>query len=62
MRLPGPRRVKLGPEHCQQQHRPVRGPLYRAVQQFARTRIDPVEVVEHHYHRLLPSKTLNLPQ
>ena len=62
MRLPGPRRLKLGAEHCQQQHRPVRDPLDHAVQQFARTRVDPVKVIEHHQHRLLPRKTFNLPQ
>ena len=62
MRLPGPRRLKLGAEHRQQQHRPVRDPLYHAVQQFARTRVDPVKVIEHHQHRLLPRKTFNLPQ
>ena len=62
MRLPGPWRLKLGAEHRQQQHRPVRDPLYHAVQQFARTRIDPVKVIEHHQHRLLPRKTFNLPQ
>ena len=62
MRLPGPRRLKFGAEHGQQQHRPVRDPLYHAVQQFARTRVDPVKVIEHHQHRLLPRKTFNLPQ
>ena len=62
MRLSDPRRLKLGTEHRQQQHRPVRDPIYHAVQQFTRTWVDPVKVIEHHQHRLLPGKTFNLPQ
>ena len=62
MRLPGPRRLKLGPEHSQQQDRPPGDPLAHAVEQFARTWVYPVNVVEQHQHRLVPRKTLNLPQ
>ena len=59
MRLPDPWRLKFGTEHDQQQHGPTRNPLYQAIQQFSRTWINPVDVVEDHQHRLVPRKTLN---
>ena len=62
MRLPGPGRLELGAERREQQHRPMRDPLDRAVQQFARARIDPVDVLEHHQHRLPLRQALDLPQ
>jgi hypothetical protein len=62
MRLPGPWWLKLGTEHGQQHHRPVADSLYCALQQFARTRVDPVKVIERYQHRLLPREALYLTQ
>jgi hypothetical protein len=62
MRLPNPRRLKLGAEHGQQQYRQVCNPLCQAVQKFTRTRVNPVKVIEQQQHRLPPRKTFNSPQ
>jgi hypothetical protein len=48
MRLPGPGRLELRAECRNQEHRPSRDPLDRAVQHFARTGINPVDVLEDH--------------
>jgi len=38
-------------ERDDQQHRQIADPLDGEVEQFARGRVDPMRVLEHHYYR-----------
>ena len=49
-----PGRLEFGAEGDRQQHRQMQQPVDGQIQQFARGRIDPVGVLEHHQHRPLP--------
>ena len=56
--LTGPRRLELWPEGHDQQHRQAADTLDGQVEQFARSRVNPMRVLEKHQHRLLARQTL----
>ena len=60
VRLAGPGRLELGPKRHDQQHRQTADPLDSEVKQFARGRVDPMRVLEHHDHRLLSRQAFEL--
>ncbi len=49
-----PGRLKFGAKGDRQQHRQMPHPVDGQIQQFARGRVDPVGVLEHHQHRPAP--------
>ena len=56
-----PARLELGPERRDQQHRQAVDARDRAVQQFARGRVHPVKILEHHQHRPAPREVFEQP-
>ena len=62
LRLADPRGLELRPVGCDQQHRQVGDRLDSEVEQLARGRIDPMQVLEDHQYGLPPRQRLELPQ
>ena len=52
----GPGRLEFRAKGDRQQHRQMPHPVDGQVQQLARSRVDPVGVLEHHQHRPLPCR------
>jgi hypothetical protein len=52
LRLAGPRRLELGAERQDQQHRQAAGTLDGEVEQLVRSRVDPMRVLENDHYRL----------
>ena len=61
MRLASPRRLKLGAERYDQEHRQAAEPLDGEIEQLARGRVNPMSIFENHYHRPPAAETLKLP-
>jgi hypothetical protein len=53
LRQPAPRRLEFRTESQDQQHRQARYPFDGQIEQLARAGIDPVQILDHHQHRLL---------
>ena len=62
MRLPRPRRLKLGPEGRDQQHRHSRDMFNRQIEQLARGRVGPMQILEDHQYGLPLRQTSELSQ
>jgi hypothetical protein len=62
VRQAGPGRLELGAEGDQEQRGQALHPLDHQVQQLARGRVDPVDVLVDHQHRPLPGQELELPE
>ena len=62
MRLTGPGRLELGTEGGDQQDRQAVDPRENEVEELARSRIDPMRILEDHQHRLLSGQPFELPQ
>jgi len=60
LRLSGPGRLEFRAERHDQQNRQAAHALYGEVEQLARGRIDPMRVLEDHYHRLPARQTFEL--
>ena len=54
VRATTPRRLEYRAKGDRQQHRQMPHPVDGQIQQFARGRVDPLGVLEHHQHRLVP--------
>ena len=50
MRLAAPDLLKLRPEGGHEQHGQTCHPIERQVEEFARARIDPMRILEHHQY------------
>ena len=53
MRLASPRRVELGPESYDQQHRKSLDPVHSPIDRLKARRVDPMHILEDHQHRIL---------
>ena len=62
MRLTAPGVLELGAEGDDEQDRQPRDPIERQVEQFARGRVDPMRVLEHHQDRPAPRQGFELMQ
>ena len=60
MRLSHPRRVELGAERYDQQHRKGFNPVHGPTERFQARRIDPMRILEDHQHRLLACQSREL--
>jgi len=60
LRLSGPRRPEFRAKRHDQKHWHSAHALDSEVEQLARGRVDPMRVLEHHEHRLLPRQTFQL--
>ena len=62
MRLAHPGRLKLGTEGGRQQDRQTVDPREHEVEELARSRIDPMQILKDHQHRLRSGQPFELPQ
>jgi hypothetical protein len=62
MRVAAPGWLKFRAEGDDEQHRQLPHPVDGQIQQFARGRVDPMSVLEHHQHRPLPCQRCELPK
>jgi hypothetical protein len=60
--MAGPGRLELGPECDDEQNGQMLGSLNRNIEEFPRGRIDPLDILEDHQHRLFVRQPINLPQ
>src|SRR5262249_61326000 len=62
MRLPHPRRLKLGTKGRDQQNREALDLFHSDIKQVARGRVGPMEILKDHQYRLAATQTSELSQ
>ena len=62
LRLAGPARLEVRAERGDEQYRPAFDLLDQQIQQFARTGIEPMKILEQQYNRLLSREAFELAQ
>ena len=60
MRPSNPRRVELGAESYDEQHRKGFNSVHRPTERFQARGVDPMRILEDHQHRLLSSQSREL--